>query len=282
VVRWVDPSELPPNPSYRVTAGDHVVRIEWDNMPALLTAAARGGPVQSRPGYPPAQFVGYSVYKLADWRTRASILPAREYWAKLGSYGFDTLQSRRYLSTVTDTTVGIERYWFGRPYYPIGRYALADTEVLDGFDYVYVVTSVVDVQRTVVPPILFDRYESPISATFDQRVRPAAQSKADARGVWVVPNPFRARADWDRLPVYGDRLTRHLDFMGLPRAPCTIRIFTVAGDHVATLEHDGSEGDGQAAWDLVSRNGQEVSSGIYLFTMQSPLGNATGRFVVIR
>jgi hypothetical protein len=56
----------------------------------------------------------------------------------------------------------------------------------------------------------------------------------------------------------------------------------VAGDHVATLDHDGTRGSGQAAWDLVSRNGQEVASGIYLYTVESSLGKATGRFVVIR
>ena len=70
--------------------------------------------------------------------------------------------------------------------------------------------------------------------------------------------------------------------MGLPRARCRIRIWTVAGDHVATIDHDGTKGLGQAAWNLVSRNGQEVASGIYIFTVESPLGNARGRFVVIR
>ena len=70
--------------------------------------------------------------------------------------------------------------------------------------------------------------------------------------------------------------------MGLPRALATIKIWTVAGDHVATIVHDGSGGDGEAAWDLVSRNGQEVESGIYLFTVDSSLGHQVGKFIVIR
>jgi hypothetical protein len=127
-----------------------------------------------------------------------------------------------------------------------------------------------------------DRFESPLVADFGARVVPRVNARPDALGVWVVPNPFRGAAEWDRTPVYGDRLTRHLDFMGLPRARCTIRIWTVAGDHVATVEHDGTGGSGQAAWNLVSRNGQEVASGIYLYTVESPLGTARGRFVVIR
>jgi hypothetical protein len=70
--------------------------------------------------------------------------------------------------------------------------------------------------------------------------------------------------------------------MGLPRARCRIKIFTLAGDLVESLDHDGSNGDGQAAWNLVSRSGQDISSGVYLFTVDSPLGQQVGRFVVIR
>jgi len=82
--------------------------------------------------------------------------------------------------------------------------------------------------------------------------------------------------------VPGDPFRRHVDFCGLPKARCTIRIYTVAGDLVAQLDHDGSGGDGQASWDLISRNGQETASGIYLFAVDSPVGQSIGRFVVIR
>jgi hypothetical protein len=51
---------------------------------------------------------------------------------------------------------------------------------------------------------------------------------------------------------------------------------------VQQLEHDGREGDGEARWNLISRNGQDIESGIYLFAVDSPLGHQVGRFVVIR
>jgi hypothetical protein len=73
-----------------------------------------------------------------------------------------------------------------------------------------------------------------------------------------------------------------VDFLGLPSGRSTIRIWTVAGDLVAQVEHDGSTGDGQASWNLISRNGQETASGIYLFTVDSSLGQQTGRFVIVR
>jgi len=40
--------------------------------------------------------------------------------------------------------------------------------------------------------------------------------------------------------------------------------------------------DGQARWNLISRNGQDIVSGIYLFTVDSDEGSQRGRFVVIR
>jgi hypothetical protein len=40
--------------------------------------------------------------------------------------------------------------------------------------------------------------------------------------------------------------------------------------------------DGQARWNLISRNGQDVASGIYLFTVNSSKGTQRGKFVIIR
>ena len=40
--------------------------------------------------------------------------------------------------------------------------------------------------------------------------------------------------------------------------------------------------DGQARWNLISRNGQDVVSGIYLFVVQSDQGTQRGKFVIIR
>jgi hypothetical protein len=76
--------------------------------------------------------------------------------------------------------------------------------------------------------------------------------------------------------------TRHVDFFGLPRTHSTIRIYTLAGDLVQVIDHDGSSGNGEAAWNLISRNGQDVQSGIYLFTVESSAGHQVGKFVLIR
>lgn len=275
IVRWLDGHVVPPIPGQRVTAGDHQVKIEWDNLPEILVNARQAGPDGG-------VFAGYNVYRISDWRNRGSLLPPQERWALIASFGYHELDDQRLLSTVTDSTLDYVRIWYEQPQFPIGRYTFTDTEPKNGFDYAYVVTSVAEVRTTLPTHVNVDRYESPIVTRFSQRVSPHSTARPGAGGVWVVPNPFRGRAEWDRTPVDGDAITRHLDFMGLPAARCKIRIWTVAGDLVAIVDHDGSDGNGQASWDLVSRNGQEVVSGIYVFTVESELGNSTGRFVVIR
>jgi hypothetical protein len=131
----------------------------------------------------------------------------------------------------------------------------------------------------------------------------------------VVPNPYRGfeniqerPSSWDLTPNATDPTGTHVDFLGLPAGTWTIRIFTVAGDLVQTIRHDdpvndsvrgdvlGSDGvyrsgtnrqqdtanDGQARWNLISRNGQDVVSGIYIFTVDSSEGTQRGKFVIIR
>lgn len=271
---WSSIPFAPPGPNVSIVGGDHEVRIAWDNLPEVLVPGGKAGPGIG-------QFVGYNLYRLRDWSDRRSLLPPHEQFALLASYGFDEKDDQLLLSSVTDSTVDYSHIWFDRPYYPIGRYAVIDREVLNGFDYVYGVATVMEFDRSIAGFPQFERVESPMAISFAQRVRPLAAARS-VPSVWVVPNPFRGRSGWDRPVVRGDAVTRHVDFMGLPRSRCTIRIWTLAGDLVASIEHDGSGGAGQAAWDLVSRNGEEVSSGLYVFTVDSPLGQATGRFVVIR
>lgn len=130
-----------------------------------------------------------------------------------------------------------------------------------------------------------------------------AQSKEnrDERGqdIYVVPNPAtrEALAEFSQFsPNTDDPTGVRVMFANLPAARNTIRIYTLAGDLVETIEHDGrtlgefgSEGydnrGGSAFWNLVSRNGQEVVSGIYLYSVESDdtdFERVVGRFVVVR
>jgi hypothetical protein len=183
-------------------------------------------------------------------------------------------------------TVDYDSIAYERKHYPVGRYRFVDTRVLDGFDYHYVVSAIA--QRTVKfsGTSRTDLLESPFRAVFSGVVRPRIEAGGETMHgdgkVWVVPNPFKAHAPWEREPVPGDVFTRHVDFFGMPRAQARIRIYTLAGDLVQVIDHDGTHGNGQAPWNLISRNGQDIESGVYLFTVEWPGGHQVGRFVIIR
>ncbi len=275
-VHYIDPGQVPPAPRMRASPGDHDVLIAWDNTPEALLAAGQYGGGQSR-------FLGYRIYRLADWRDRRDLLPPLDNWSLRAAFGPDSVNGEIPLAGVTDSTVVPEGTLLGQTLYPPGRYAFHDRTAGNGFDYVYVVTAVYELRITGGPNgAEISVLESPIIASFDDRVSPQAATRTTKNAVWVVPNPFRGAAGWDRPPTLGDPLPRHIDFMGLPPGRAVIKIWTVAGDLVARVDHDGAGGDGQASWDLVSRNGQDIESGIYLFTVDSSLGTQRGKFVVVR
>ncbi|MCK4427044.1 MAG: hypothetical protein KAW16_01020, partial [candidate division Zixibacteria bacterium] len=111
--------------------------------------------------------------------------------------------------------------------------------------------------------------------------------KKKGLGVIVSPNPYRI--DGNYYPEYekGDgNFDKRLRFLNLP-TQCTIRIYTLDGDLVRTLEHNKEEGDLNATyhyWDLVSRNTQAVVSGLYLFCVEDKKTGETqvGKFVIIK
>jgi hypothetical protein len=64
---------------------------------------------------------------------------------------------------------------------------------------------------------------------------------------------------------------------------CNIHIYSLAGDHIITLEHRSMGGDeGTEFWDLISRNEQEVTSGLYIFRVETEEDYVIGKFAVIR
>lgn len=100
--------------------------------------------------------------------------------------------------------------------------------------------------------------------------------------VHVVPNPFFLNSGFTGGGV-GDGTSmpeNQIGFYGLP-AQCTIRIFSYSGQLVDTIEHDAEEY--ATAWFQVSRNEQEIASGVYFFVVDTPDGQVyRGKFVIIK
>jgi hypothetical protein len=86
--------------------------------------------------------------------------------------------------------------------------------------------------------------------------------------------------------------TAHVDFMHMPPGEWTLRVFTLAGDLVQTIRNTDltvqgrpqqeDPNDGEASWNLVSRNGRDMASGIDLFRVESRSGTERGKFVLVR
>ena len=115
-------------------------------------------------------------------------------------------------------------------------------------------------------------------ATVDQ----AAVSE-ELANIAVVPNPYVVAARWEppRLFATG-RGERRVYFIHLP-LKCTIRIYTIGGDHVRTIEHESNMLDGSESWDLTTKDGLDIAPGIYIFHVQTPdSGEKIGRFALIK
>jgi len=119
-------------------------------------------------------------------------------------------------------------------------------------------------------------------ANLSNGVTPSADPKPDLERVLVVPNPFRAREEWDINGV------NDLHFINLPER-ARIKIFTLAGDLVRELDHDARPAGNDITtvrdfqrWDLKNASGRDVSSGIYVFRVEAEAFAYQGRFVVIR
>ena len=99
----------------------------------------------------------------------------------------------------------------------------------------------------------------------------------------MVPNPYIAAASWEeRNPFNTGRGPRSLRFNHLPQA-CTIRIYTVSGELVATIHHQSGLLDGSAEWNLLSRDNLAVSYGVYIYHVDAPgIGEKVGKFAVIK
>lgn len=108
------------------------------------------------------------------------------------------------------------------------------------------------------------------------------QAQSDLDKIAVVPNPYVGAASWEPFSTNVGRGERRIYFLHLPRE-CTIRIYTISGHLVQTLQHNSSNDDGQAAWNLVSRDGMDIAYGVYIFHVDAPsVGTKIGRFAVLK
>jgi len=104
----------------------------------------------------------------------------------------------------------------------------------------------------------------------------------DLDQIKVYPNPYLAVSTQESNNTYiSGRGERRVNFIHLP-GTCTIRIYTVRGELIRTIEHNGGLMDGSAVWDLRTKDGLDVSYGIYIYHVESTYGDHIGKFAVVK
>jgi len=233
-------------------------------------------------------FEGYRVYRsdpgddrFGDFIDRASIIAQYDRQDNLTGYnnGFGDIRLPEPVYFEGDTTAY--------------RYRFVYEQLLSGWQYAYAVTAFDEGDPQVGLPSFESSKVSNVA-----RVFPGTPPAADAtKEVGVYPNPYRINAAWDGATAK----TRKLNFYNLPER-CEIRIYTLAGEIVAQLNHEASTyaGDtrwyddfggqerlmpgGEHSWDILSENGLSLSTGLYLYSVKN-LDNGdtqTGKFAVIK
>jgi hypothetical protein len=107
--------------------------------------------------------------------------------------------------------------------------------------------------------------------------------------VKVVPNPYIVFNSWEKSSEQ-----RYVKFTHLPNE-CTIRIYTLAGDLVKVIKHKDTrvrplDEGGTETWDFTNESpgmsasaasGQLIASGVYVWHVESPVGEQVGKLVFI-
>lgn len=108
-------------------------------------------------------------------------------------------------------------------------------------------------------------------------------SESLLENIAVVPNPYVVTASWEPQHLYDSgRGIRKIDFIHLP-PECTIRIYSLSGKYINTIEHSSEIWDGAESWNLLSRDGLEIAYGVYIYHIEAPgIGNHISKFAVIK
>jgi subtilisin family serine protease len=89
-------------------------------------------------------------------------------------------------------------------------------------------------------------------------------------GAYVFPNPYKGNGAGGEPGVM---------FASLPER-ATIRVFTLRGTLVRTIDHNNASG--ASRWDLDNDRGEAVAGGVYLYTIESNGTTVRGKLAVLR
>lgn len=265
----------PPSPRLKAVARHNAVDLYWDDEPENFV-----DPTTSIG----KDFEGYRVYIGEDRVDLHRVAQFDKATPPNDTTGYNT----GFAAVRHDTTVGGVVYHY--------RYTI--DHLRDGFKYFVAVTAY-DLGNVEIESL-----ESGITQNKTLVIpAPAAGERVGTGNVTVFPNPYRVEARWDQ----GQQVRDHyLWFANLP-THAKIKIFTIAGDLVFDTDFDGATYDGTNArgvynpaseldvapptlsgrtfaWNLISREGQAIATGLYMFAVEDKDGGHVqrGKFLVVK
>lgn len=109
-------------------------------------------------------------------------------------------------------------------------------------------------------------------------VTPPASNPAQANDlITVTPNPYKITGLND---VRNDAASHNIDFLNLP-ANYTLTIIDVSGQ-IIFQQKTVNAVDGKFTWDMFSKDGIEVASGLYIYVVEHDGGKFVGHFSILR
>ena len=141
--------------------------------------------------------------------------------------------------------------------------------------------------RSTMPP----QESNPLNNVTEVYALPSAElAEEEGLDVIVYPNPYRVDARYveegfenRKGNIIPDR-ARLIHFANLPRV-CKISIFSLDGDLIGTIDHNYPEGGPEAMhdwWNLVSRSGLAVQTGLYYWVVESAKRTQIGKLVILK
>ena len=101
----------------------------------------------------------------------------------------------------------------------------------------------------------------------------------------VIPNPYYSAHAYEAPLAPGitsGRGARRIIFTNVPNDG-ELSIFTVRGQHIITLQHNGNIMDGTVEWNLRSKENLDISYGVYFYVMESKtFKSQSGKFAIIK
>lgn len=293
IVRYVLPTP-PPSPFYKLVADNGTATLYWsDNAENSIDIISNK-----------KNFEGYNIYRSNagdDFDGKRELHLAASFDKPDNGIAADNgFASVR----ITDEQGAPTRLYFDGD--TVGyTYKYEFANLLNGWLYSVAITAFSDGDKFSGLPSL----ESSILATEINAIPGVRPAQLDTvADVGIYPNPYYVSAHWDtRVGLDGNKPERgrKIYFYHLPER-ATIRIYSMSGDLIRTLEHDaatnngedigwyqqmGTTGDthpifsgGEHSWDLLTDNDQAIASGMYIVHVQDKQTGTqkTGHLLVVK